>query len=179
MHRYRKVLVVIVIVMSITSITAAYPLTNVVGGNDAGWFTVNNINEYGDDLDRRVSPGDEIFTGHPSYVITSDNARLLFNVPRAHYYAVSFTNTTIGDVFYENLTGAFESGRANYVISGPMTKRILERNATAEQAFVRNYCIVDTDGLYDETNANLYIWVGDTSDCPEEKRPNVSNMSSG
>lgn len=179
MHRYRKVLVAIVLVTSITSISAAYPLTNVVGGNEAGWFTVDNIDAYGDDLDSRVDPGDEIFTGHPSYVMGSDNARLLNDVPRAHYYAVSFTGTEIGDAYYRNLTRAFESGTAEYVISGPMTKRILIRNDTAEAAFVANYCRVETDGLYNETHANLYRWVGDTSDCPNEKRPNVANMSSG
>lgn len=179
MHRYRKALIVIVLVASVTSLTAAYPLANIVfNDNQSGWFTTDNIGEYGNDLDSRVDPGDPIFTGHPSYVMGSDNARMLFDMPRIHYYGNTFLGTWAGDRFYRNLTVALENGEAEYAISGPMTEKVLELNASAEQAFTKHYCRVETDGLYEKTNAELYRYVENTSDCPEDRLPDVENMSS-
>lgn len=178
MNNWQKVFVVVVLVATVTSLAAAYPLTNVVvNDNKAGWFTLDNIEKYGDDLDDRVEPGGTVFTGHPAYVMESENARLVLDMPRVHYYAITFTNTDVGNAMFRNLTTAFESGKAKYAVSGPMTQKILELNQTARRAFVDHYCRVETDGLYNRTHANLYKWVPDSSDCPPDHRVNVGNMT--
>ena len=178
MNKTQLALVAIVLVAAITSVFAAYPLTNVaLHDNESGWFTIDNLESYGDDLDSRVGPGEVIFTGHPSYVMNSDNARLWRDLPRVQYYAYTFNDTYLGDALYENLTTAFRDGTIQYAISGTMTRQTLRYNNTAEAAFTAHYCRVETDGLYARTDANLYRWVANSSVCPPERRPDVRNMS--
>ena len=178
MNNTHTALIAVVLVAAITSTAAAYPLTNiVVDDNAGGWFTIENVQEYGDDLDSRVEPGEAIFTGHPAYVMDSENARLLFDLPRVQYYGYTFNDTWMGDQLYQNLSVAFETGSVEYVISGTMTRQTLRYNTTVESAFESNYCRVETDGLYAETDANLYRYVENGSECPVDRRPDVSNMS--
>lgn len=178
MNKTQTALVVVVLIASITSMSAAYPLTNVViHDNEAGWFTLENLQEYGDDLDSRVAPGDPVFTGHPSYVMESENARLLFDLPRVQYYAYTFNDTWMGDQLYRNLTAALENGDAEYAVANTMTRQTLRYNTTAQRAFEKHYCRVKTDGLYAKTDAQLYKWVPNSSDCPPDRRPDVRNMS--
>lgn len=178
MNKKQIAFVLVVLVATITSVFAAYPLTNVaLYDNEAGWFTIDNLEDYGDDLDSRVAPGEETFTGHPAYVMNSDNARLWADLPRVQYYAYTFNDTNMGDRFYENLTAAFRDGTIEYAISGTMTRQVLRYNNTAQHTFSNHYCRVETDGLYERTDANLYKWVPNSTQCPPEHRPDVLNMS--
>jgi len=153
---------------------------NIVTGNQAGWFSMQNIDEYGDDLDARAEQhGGEVvvFTGHPSYVMDADNARLLHDQPRNHYFASTFTNTTVGDRWYRNLTRALRTGQVDIAVSGPMTETILEFNQTAAKAFVTHYCRVEdaeAQRLYGRTHATLYRY---NPDCAEHRRPDIEDLS--
>ena len=166
MNRQRQAFVVLLVVAALVSMAACYPLVNVVQGNPAGWFTMDNLDDYGDDLDERENVT-TVFTGHPSYVIDSDDVRLLFDMPRIHYYAITFNDTDLGDEFYARLTRALQEGRAEVAIDGAMTEAILRHNQTAAQAFSNHYCPVtdsDTHRLYNRTHATLYQWTDD-ADC--------------
>lgn len=176
---HRKTFVGLLLVGAIISGAACYPLMNVLQGNPAGWFTMDNIDDYGDDLDERAKENGGqlvVFTGHPSYVIGADNARLLFDMPRNHYYASTFNNTTLGNEFYSNLTNAFQTGQADVAISGPMTEAMLEQNATAAAAFHENYCRVQdpkAQALYNATDSTLYVH---QRDCPAYRRPKAGRV---
>lgn len=178
MNRLRGILVATVALSIVVSFGGAYPLTNtLVYDNADGWFTTGNLNEYGDDLDGRLDNGDVIFSGHPAYVIESDDARLVFDRPRVHYFAVTFRGTSLGDQQYRELADTLNSGRVPYVINNDMTRNMLRWNGSgvARQAFLTNYCRVqdaDAQRLYDRTNATLYEYVGGAT-CESERQPSV------
>jgi len=178
MNRQQEAFVVLLAAATILSLAAGYPLTNVLTGNEGGWFTMDNIGKYGSDLDGRATDGEVVvFTGHPSYVIAADDARLVFDMPRGHYYASTFNDTEIGDQFYRNLSQGLRSGRIDVAVAGPMTEAILKQNATAQRAFLTHYCRVpeaEAQVLYNKTHATLYRH---QPECPEHRRPNVENMS--
>lgn len=175
--RKQAILAIAIFLAVTSSLAGAYPLTNiVVNDNQGGWFTVDNIETYGDDLDERVGDG-YVFTGHPSYVADSD-ARLLMNMSRIHYFALSFDGTAVGDRFFQNLTNDLRNGTAKWAIGGPMTTAILEHNETAKTAFLNHYCIADdqeAQRLYNRTGGTLYIYVENGSECPPERQPDLSD----
>jgi hypothetical protein len=176
MNRQRTVFVVALAVAAVLSLVACYPLTNILTGNEGGWFSMQNIDEYGDDLDARAERhGGEVvvFTGHPSYVMDADNARLLNDQPRNHYFASTFNDSRAGDRWYRNLTRALRTGQVDIAVSGPMTETILEQNQTAGTAFLNHYCRVEdpeAQRLYGRTHATLYEY---EPDCPDQRRPNI------
>lgn len=178
MNRLRGVLVATVVLAVVVSFGGAYPITNTLMQDNAdGWFTTANLNEYGDDLNGRLDSGDVVFSGHPAYVIESDDARLVFNRPRVHYFAVTFRGTELGDRQYQNLADRLNSGEVPYAINNDMTRNMLRWDGAqpAREAFIRNYCEVDeadAQRLYDRTNATLYEYVGDGA-CPSVDRPAV------
>lgn len=180
MNRKRSVFVVLLVGAVILSAAACYPLVNVLRGNPAGWFTMDNVDDYGDDLDARaVQHGGEIvvFTGHPGYVMGSENARLVFDMPRNHYYASTFNDTRVGDEWYAKLTRALRQGRADITIGGPMTEVILEQNSSAATAFRTHYCRADepdAQALYNRTHGSLYIY---EPECPESRQPVIQELS--
>jgi hypothetical protein len=177
MNRQRQAFVVLLTVAVVVSTAAAFPLTNTLRGNPDGWFTINNLDEYGEDLDARANSDVVVFTGHPSYVIASEQARLLFDMPRIHYFASTFNDTEVGDDFYRRLIRALRTGRADLAIAGPMTEAIIENNSTAETAFATNYCRVadaETQWLYNRTHSTIFAY---EPDCPAARQPAVENLS--
>jgi len=181
MNHTRKLLVTLVVVGVVVSTLSAFPLTNIVFHDNAdGWFTMQNIDDYGADLDERAEDGELIvFTGHPSYVMDSDKARLLFDMPRNHYFAMTFVGTDVGNAFYDRLAEALRTGQADVAIAGPMTESILEHDQETKKAFVDNYCRVDdpeAQELYSRTHATLYRY---EPDCPAARQPNVEQMGKG
>lgn len=167
----RQALTVILILGIVTSTFGAFPLTNVVtGGNSAGWFTIGNIDDYQQDLNKRTEPGDKILTAHPSYVAGSD-ARLANDNPRLHYVGVTFRDTGLGAQMYGDLNSGIENGNIKYVISDKMTARVLEWNETTKELVEDNYCRVkDADKLYQRTNTGLYKRIDDIEKCPTDRR---------
>lgn len=173
-HNPYRVLLVVALVLGVVVTTAgAFPLTNIVIDDNAdGWFTMETISQYGDDLDERGDPA-IVFSGHPGYMIGAGEAHLLYDMPRAQYFAVTFAGTPTGDRFFDRLTTSLRRGEAEFVIYEDMTRQTLEQNATATRAFERHYCRVtdpETVALYDETGATLYRY---QADCPAERRPEV------
>lgn len=185
MNRVRGLLLATVALSVVVSFGAAFPLTNTMLNDNAdGWFTTNNLNEYGNDLDQRVANGEWVFTGHPAYLIDSDNARLVFDRSRVHYFAITFRGTELGDRQYERLAAALSNGSAQYAINHDMTKNMLQWDGAqpAREAFVANYCAVDepvTQRLYAQTGGRLLRYVGNET-CPPERRPVVGgNVTTG
>lgn len=174
MHKYRALLLAALLVAGTVSLANAHPLTNIaIDDNEGGWFTFDNLEDYGEDLDARASSTVTVFTGHPAYVMGSDNARLWDDMPRVHYFAITFEHTRLGRQMYADITRDFRSGRVDYVIAGPMTEGVLTYNQTAADAFVANYCLVDdreTMALYNRTNSRLYAHTD--GECPPDRRPN-------
>lgn len=167
--RLQTVAVAVVICSLLVSSMGAYPLTNVaLDGNDGGWFTMQNLEEYQDDLEGRVGDGDVVFTGHPSYVAGSD-ARLLFDMPRMHYFAATFKDTHLGARLQERLRRALDSGEVKYAIAGPMTEKIISYDEKTESTFYENYQrVFHPGGLYNKTDAGLYkhkSYIGQCKNC--------------
>jgi len=178
-NKLAAVLVAAVLVGTLASAGTSSPLANpTFEDNSHGWFTTSNLEAYGDDLDRRIGDNDSgvIFTGHPAYVIESDEARLLFDMPRAHYFAISWNGTAVGNELYANITAAIRDGRAEWAIDNTMTDTMLESNATLRAAYETHYCRVDdrqTARLYAQTDATLLRWVPNQSACPAGQRPEI------
>lgn len=176
----RRLLLIGVLVLAvITSFGAAFPLTNVLlYGNADGWFTPSNLDDYGESLDKRLEPGDVVFTGHPAYVIESEDSELLFDRPRLHYFAVTYRGTPLGDRQYRRIAAALRNGTAEYAIGNDMTRNMLgwTGSAPARNAYLNNFCAVadpQTQRLYDRTNATLYRYVGNDY-CPPGRRPTIN-----
>lgn len=172
MNKLAALLVVAIVLGAGASAATSHPFGNVAfDDNTDGWFTTSNLEAYGDDLDQRIEgQSGYVFTGHPAYVMDSQKARLLFDMPRIHYFAIMWNNTQAGNQMYANLTVALRDGRAKWAINNTMTDTLLEKNETARNAFNANYCRVDdpeTRALYNRTDATLYRWVGNESACPE------------
>jgi len=86
----RVVLAVAVVLSVVSSAGAAYPITNVVvDDNSGGWFTVDSLTEYADDIDNRTEPGDTVFAANPSYVALSD-AKMPADDSRLYYTLKSY-----------------------------------------------------------------------------------------
>jgi len=179
MNRKQMLLVVAIILGVVVSLLSAYPLTNVVlDGNDGGWFTVDNIHEYGDDLDDRAKPGDRVFAGHPSYVAAADHTRLVFDMPRIQYYATTWNGSGAGDEFFATLAAKLRSGNVTYSVHDDMTREILQQNKSVRQVYISNYCRVDdpeAQRLYNETGATLYQF---NESCPTAERPPLPDENS-
>lgn len=156
------------------SAATSTPFSNTaLDDNEAGWFTVDNLDAYGDDFDRRIDGSATVLSGHPAYVMDSDDARLLFDMPRMHYYYLTFMDTDLGQEFQTRLIEAIHTGQAEYAIDNSMTTAMLEQNRTLAKAFRSHYCLVDdaeTRALYNRTDATLYRWVENESACPPERR---------
>lgn len=177
MNRLGVILVVALVVGSGAALGTGEPLATVAfDDNPDGWFTPATLAAYGDDLDERVVPGERVFTGHPAYVMESDDARLVFDRPRIHYFAVTFRGTSHGDRQYRRLAAALSNGSAPYAIGNEMTTLMLQWDgaAPARQAFEEHYCAVDepeTQRLYNRTGATLYRY---QPDCPADRRPQIA-----
>lgn len=173
MNKKQTLFAVAIALAVLVSLLSAYPLTNIVlDGNDGGWFTVETIHEYGDDLDERVEPGERVFAGHPSYVAAADQTRLVFDMPRIQYYAVTWNGSGAGDEFFATLAAQLRSGNVSHAVHEDMTMQILRRNESVRQAYASNYCRVDDPAaqrLYNQTGATLYKYTNTT--CPVERRP--------
>lgn len=168
-ERHVRALLVVGLALAVAfSMLAQFPLMNIVyNDNEAGWFTTASIQSYGDDLDGRVEAGTPILTGHPSYVASADEARLLFDRPRLQYWAKLWNDSEGGDDFYARLTASIRNGTAPYAVRAEMLDEVLQRNQTAARAFERHYCPVtdwETQHLYNRTGATLYRWTG--GECP-------------
>lgn len=152
----KVVLAVAVVLALINTSAAAYPIVNVaVDDNSGGWFTVDSVQEYGDDMDARTSPGDEVFASNPSYVALS-HADMVRDNSRLYYTLVSYKNTGPGADIYAYLVPRLKNGSIEYVVHTGLIDHLLAFNKSAKLAFESNYCRVNTTGLYNETNATLY-----------------------
>jgi len=178
-NKLAAVLLIGVLIGTAASAGTSHPLANVaLEDNSDGWFTTSNLEAYGDDLDERVAASGSpyILTGHPAYLIEADRAKLLFDMPRAHYFAISWNNTSHGDRFFANMTAAIRDGRAHWAINNTMTGTMMEKNSTLATAYEDHYCRVEdaeTAELYDQTDSTLLIWVPHEDVCPPERRPDV------
>jgi len=174
MDNKRALLVAAVCLGVVISTASAYPLMNiVVYNNEGGWFTTESAQAYGEDLDSRVGPGEPVLTGHPTYLASAEEARLLFDMPRMQYYAEMWNDTESGDEFYRNLTVAIRNGTAQYAVHAEMLDQVLAHNATAQRAFERHYCRVPNESvqeLYNETGATLYRW-SQPDTCSQQRSP--------
>lgn len=170
------VLAVVIVLGGGTSMATGHPFSNVaLDGNDDGWFTTENLDAYGDDLDGRLEPGEWVFSAHPAYVMESDDARLVFDRPRTHYFAITFQGTNVGDRQYQRLARAFANGSVPYAIVDNTTRNMLSWEGAffARKAFEDYYCRVDDDetqALYNRTDATLYRYAWT---CPDDRRPDI------
>lgn len=167
----RAVVAVALTIAVVSSGAAAFPLVNVVTGNDAGWFTVNSTQAYGDDLDDRTQPGDVVFAANPTYVADS-HARLPDDNARLHYEAVTFKGKSWGPHIglFKRLTAGFHSGAYRYAVMDTTAVKMLRWNASAADEFETHYCRVPVDGLYRQTHAVLTRWQPADEACPSDRQ---------
>lgn len=176
MNHRAAVLVTAVVIGTVASMATGQPFAAVAfGSGDGDWFTTGNLDDYGDDLDERLAPGERVFSGHPAYVAESDDARLVFDRPRVHYFAVTFRGTEMGDRQYRRLATALSNGSVPLAIDNTMTTNFLRWDGAtpARQAFEAHYCAVSDDAtreLYDRTNATLYRHA---PSCSADRRPEI------
>lgn len=158
----RVVLAVAVVLAVISSTGAAYPLTNVVIDDNSGdWFTIDSVQEYGDDMNARTAPGEAVLATNPSYVALS-HATMVRDNARLYYTVVSYRNTGPGSDIYAHIIPRLRNGSIRYVVRTEILDDMLSWNTSANQAFQANYCPVETDGLYNRTNATLYEYANES-----------------
>jgi 4-amino-4-deoxy-L-arabinose transferase-like glycosyltransferase len=156
-RRIVKIVLAVAVVLAIINTSgAAYPLTNIVVDDNSGnWFTVNSVQEYGDDMDARTSPGEEVLAANPSYVALS-HATMVRDNARLYYTLLSYRNTGPGRDIYEHMVPRLQNGTIRYVVHTSLVEEMLTWNQSAGDAFDANYCKVKTGDLYEKTNATLY-----------------------
>jgi hypothetical protein len=143
-----------------------------MGGNDAGWFTMQNVHDYRDDINARTDPGDVVYATGPTFVADS-HVRLVNDNPRIHMVLVRYRNSGPGEPLYASIIDHLESGRATHVILSRTSRRTFAWNATAYRVFRDNYCRVEAaDDLYQRANAYLYEYR--SGECPEHLRPTLN-----
>jgi len=158
----RAVLAVAIVLSLINTSAAAYPITNIVINDNSGeWFTIDSVQEYGDDMDARTQPGDEVLAANPSYVALS-HADMVRDNSRLYYTLVSYKDSGPGRDIYEHIIPRMQNGTIQYVIYTGMVEDMLSWNSSAVAAFESNYCPVETDGLYQKTNATLYRYTNES-----------------
>jgi len=152
----RVVLALAVILAVVNTSAAAYPITNlVVNDNSGGWFTVDNVQQYGDDMDARTDGGEEVLAANPSYVALS-HATMVGDNARLYYTLISYEDSGPAADIYEYLLPRLRNGSIEYVVYSPLVEEMLYFNQSVARAFDSHYCPVDTDGLYEQTDATLY-----------------------
>jgi len=157
-RRTRALLAVALVLGAALSLVAAYPLANVLTGNDAGWHTPDSMAAYEADIDARTDGGDVVLAETALYVAGTD-ADMVRDDSRAtaHVYS-SFQDADVppANRLYANLTDGMRSGEISHVVEDPLIQQLIGDNATATRLYQANYCRVDAGGLYDRTNATLY-----------------------
>jgi hypothetical protein len=160
MNNRQRTFVAIIALSVIVTTATAYPLMNVVWyDNEGGWFTVNNLDDYGDDLETRIDRGEVLLTASPGYVMEANDVHMWEDRPRIHYFLITYKDTRYGDNIYHNLSNDLQSGSIEYVITNGMTRNMFTWNSSAEQAFESNYCYVDdpeAQEMYERRNGNLW-----------------------
>lgn len=176
--RVRQTLAVALVIGLVVSAGASYPITNIViDDNQAGWFTIDSMQEIGDDLDERTAPGDAVFAANPSYVVGS-HATMVDDNARLHYVGATFSEQSWGPhiPMYANLTEGFTSGSIDYAIIDTSAVNMLRWNDTAAKAFAENYCQVDIGQPYNETNAMLFKH-GNATTCSDNRQLTVNRTT--
>lgn len=169
----KRVGIVVLLLTAAAGSVGAYPVTNtLLHDNDDGWFTMSSVQEFGDDIESRTSPDEQILAGMPTYVADADR-QMALNRPRLHYVAAGFGTSGPGERQAERLEKAMQSGDIELVIMSPMTHNLIRYHRGATRAFEQHYCRVETGGLYETREATLYEY---DKECPDERQPKVNSM---
>lgn len=171
----RVLLVVALVVATVTSGVAAYPVANIVlDDNSAGWHRPSTIQQYNADIQARTDPGDVVLVESAVFV-AGTHARMPLDDSRAvvllHavYQGDGPTRRT-----YDGLIGGMRDGDVALVVEDSRIHSFIADNATVTRLFERNYCHVDdppTRRLYNRTNVELYRY---QPDCPAARTPTIT-----
>lgn len=180
----RYVLVGAMVLATVSSGAGAYPLTNIlVDDNAGGWFTMDSVGEYQEDMDYRTDPGDVVLTATPTYVAGSE-VRMLNDNARIHYIYATFYEkhgpTGPSIAVYNRIIEAMESGEITLIVVDELTQNMLVVNETVSNLFESNYCRVEeVDELYRDTGAFLYERNVDCEQPPDVEQLNNMTDESG
>ncbi len=169
----RTLFAITLVIATVTAAGGAHPVTHIVlDDNEDGWFTMENMDAYHEDLNDRTQPGDVVFTAAPVYV-AGTHARMVNDNARIHYLYATFEDDGPAESMYRRVISGFQSGDIQWVVMTANTQNMLEYNESAQNAFESNYCRTQNDSLYQQTGAMLYKYEENASACP---RPEVETM---
>lgn len=156
-HWVMKAAAIVFVIALYTSATWAYPY---VGDEhrdtQTDWFTMNRVQAFGDDVDRRLEGDETVFTGNPLYVIESEH-RQAADLSRKYYLFEGWPTTPVTHREATELKGIMRSGSAPMAVVNDETRTVLAANASVNQTFDQHYCGVD-DPLYEVMeNTTLYV----------------------
>jgi hypothetical protein len=171
----RALLTAIVVVACVSSLGAAYPLTSVVTGNDAGWQTTETLPAQQQAVDARTEPG-EVVLARSAIALGGTDARMPLDDSRAtaHFYSVFQDSGPVDSQLYPNLTRGMQDGSVALVIEDALVRRLIADNATATRLYQARYCRVsdaETQAAFSATNATLYRY---QPDCPAARAPSIN-----
>ncbi len=162
----------------VTSGVGAHPVTNVVlDDNDDGWFTMDNIHDFRDDINNRTEPGDIVYTTSPAF-LSDTHVQTISDKPRIHMVLVRYKDHGPAVPLYRTIIDTLRNGSAGHVIYTRTLRQTFRWNETAWQAFRDNYCRVPSaDGLYGRANAELYRY--QPAGCADRHRPSLNGTLVG
>lgn len=145
---------------------ASYPLMDVITGNEPGWQTVDSIEAYGEDIEQRTAPSEQVFVSLPAYTANADR-EVALDVVRLHYIASAYPNSSYGQQVEHRLQAGFAHGHFPIAIMDDGASRILDRWPAANASFHANYCPAPAaeQSLYQRTNATLWVYSEEAPSC--------------
>lgn len=134
----------------------AYPYQPNGVDDDSLWFTIDSVQEYGDDIDARTDPGDRVYAAQPLYVIESER-RLAADLSRKYYAFRGWPRSQQREEAERQLTAAIAENRTTHAVVDTEAEMIRSQSGDEfNETFDRNFCPVEGDAIYEQTNAQLY-----------------------
>ena len=151
---FRLTVITFVAMMFIaTASVNAYPYQTNELDSDSHWFTIELIQEYGDDIGRRTAPGERVLTAQPLYVIETDR-RIVSNLSRKYYLFEGWPGSPPTAAAEKDIIDDMD--RAPVAIHDHELDRVLNHSDRIRSAFDSRYCPMDNE-LYNETGGELYL----------------------
>lgn len=136
-----------------------------VYANSELWYTIPEVQEYRDDLNRRTEPGATVLSAQPVFAAVS-HTQMVNDNARLHYVYATFYPDGPAVPLYRQLNRSLRNGSIEYVIVDDMTQNMLGADNRTTDAFESNYCRAEGDALYQKSEAYLYRYQRNCSDPP-------------
>lgn len=141
-----------------------YPLQPGGVPPDTHWFSVNNMQDYGDDIEARTDPGDRILTSQPLYAVEADR-KIAGNMSRRYYVYQGWPDTSARKRVDSQVRQEIRDGEVALVIKDN-EYQVLKDSKQLQRLVDRCYRHEPTV-LYPDTGAKLYVPTEDYPECAQ------------